>query len=59
MTDKSLLETLKREDIIPFIDEYYDRVGRPIDKRPNYREYSLAELKKCLYLFNITLVREK
>jgi len=50
---------LKREDIIPFITDYYDKIGRPIDQRPDYFRYSLLELKKCLWMFGIELVREE
>lgn len=53
------LDNLKREDIIPFITDYYDGIGRPVDKRPDYFTYSLLELKKCLYLFGIILTKEK
>jgi len=52
------LENLKREDIIPFITDYYDKIGRPVDARPDYFTYSLLELKKCLYLFKIVLTKE-
>ena len=55
-TDKSIWDKLKREDIIPFIEEYYKSIGRT--DPPNFKEYSLQELKKCLVLFNIHLVRE-
>lgn len=53
------LDNLKREDIIPFITDYYDRIERPIDARPDYFTYSLIELKKCLYVFGIVLSKEK
>lgn len=49
---------LKREDIIPFITDYYDRIGRPADQRPDYFRYTLLELRKCLWVFGIELVRE-
>jgi hypothetical protein len=52
------LDNLKREDIIPFITDYYDKIGRPVDARPDYFTYSLLELKKCLYLFKIVLTKE-
>jgi|TARA_R100000951_G_scaffold115293_1_gene122929 hypothetical protein len=52
-----LLSKLKKEDIYPFLDEYYKRVGR--EHPPQFRSYTLGELKKCLKIFNITLVREK
>jgi len=47
----------KKEEIIPFITEYYDSIGRPVDARPNYFAYSLLELKKVLRLFGIKLVK--
>jgi len=51
-------DNIKREDIIPFITDYYDKIGRPIDKRPDYFTYSLLELRKCLFLFNISITKE-
>jgi len=54
--DKELLSKLKKEDIYPFLDAYYLKIGRT--DTPNYRSYSLSELKKCLRVFNINLVRE-
>ena len=56
--DRELYDKLKREDIIPFLDKYYESIGRPEGERPNYKDYSLLELKKCLTLFKINLVRE-
>lgn len=56
-TEKDVWNNLKREDIIPFLDEYYKKLGR--EHTPNYQAYSLQELKKCLILFNICLVREE
>ena len=56
--DKSVFDKLKREDIIPFLDKYYESVGRGEDDRPDYRSYTLIELKKCLQLFGIQVVRE-
>jgi hypothetical protein len=55
--DKELFEKLKKEDIYPFLDEYYQRIGRT--NPPDFRSYSLGELKKCLRVFNISLVREQ
>lgn len=52
------MDDLKREEIIPFITAYYDEIGRPVDARPNYFAYSLLELKKCLTMFGIKLVRQ-
>jgi hypothetical protein len=52
------MEDFKREEIIPFITTYYDQIGRTVDQRPNYFAYSLLELRKCLYMFGISLVRE-
>tara|TARA_R110001632_G_scaffold154191_1_gene272271 strand:- start:9766 stop:9942 length:177 start_codon:yes stop_codon:yes gene_type:complete len=57
MTDKELLEKLKKEDIYPFLEKHYKDIGRTTP--PDYRSYSLGELKKCLILFNINLTREK
>lgn len=56
MTKKELLDKLKKEDIYPFLDEYYSKVGR--SDPPDFRSYSLAELKKCLTMFKIHLIRE-
>lgn len=56
-TDRALWDKLKREDCFPFIEEYYKSIGRT--DPPNYKEYSLQELKKCLMLFKIHLIREK
>ena len=50
---RELLDKLKREDLIRFLDEYYKGQGRT--HVPNYREYTLQELKKCLILFHIQL----
>ena len=44
---------LKREQLIAVLDEYYKSIGR--EKTPNYRSYSLLELTKCLFLFNLSL----
>lgn len=52
------MEELKRDDIIPFITDYYDKIERPLDKRPDYFNYSLLELKKCLRLFGIVLLKQ-
>jgi hypothetical protein len=56
MTKRELLDKLKKEDIYPFLDDYYRRIGRT--NPPNFRAYNLVELKKCLTLFKIELVRE-
>lgn len=56
MTKKELLDKLKKEDIYPFLDEYYSRIGRI--NPPDFRSYNLAELKKCLTMFGIVLIRE-
>jgi hypothetical protein len=48
---------LKKDDIYPFLDEYYKKIGRTIT--PEFRRYSLGELKKCLKIFDIVLTREK
>ncbi len=56
MTKRELLDKLKKEDIYPFLDAHYERIGR--SSPPDFRSYNLAELKKCLTLFGIELVRE-
>jgi hypothetical protein len=56
MTKRELLDKLKKEDIYPFLDAHYDRIGR--NNPPDFRSYNLAELKKCLTLFGIELIRE-
>lgn len=57
-SQRQLLERMKREDLIRILDEYYTGIGRPEDKRPQYREYALQELKKCIILFRIQLAEE-
>jgi len=47
---------IKKEDIYPFLDEHYKTIGRL--STPDYRSYSLKELKKCLVLFGINLTKE-
>lgn len=51
------MSKLKKEDIYPFLDAYYQKIGR--ENPPDFRRYSLSELKKCLRVFGIMLVREK
>jgi hypothetical protein len=53
--DKKL--ELKKEDIYPFLDEYYEKIGRK--EPPQFRNYTLHELKKCLYLHGINLQQEQ
>ena len=50
------INNLKRDDIIPFITEYYRSIGRT--EVPDFKNYSLADLKKCLYIYKIELTRE-
>jgi hypothetical protein len=54
--EKKSKNELKKEDIYPFLDVYYKSVGRL--QPPNYKNYSLQELKKCLILFNIKLTKD-
>lgn len=54
--DKELYDKLKKEDIYPFLEEYYQKIGR--NNPPDFRNYSLQELKKCLVMFGIVLTRE-
>jgi hypothetical protein len=56
-SEKEIWDKLKREDCFPFIEQYYQSIGRT--NPPNYKEYSLHELKKCLQLFNIHLAKEE
>ena len=56
MTDKDLIDHLKKEDIYPFLKSYYESIGRT--NPPDYHSYSLLELKKSLKLFHISLTRE-
>ena len=56
MTKKILLDMLKKEDIYPFLDDYYSKIHR--SNPPDFRSYNLSELKKCLTLFGIELIRE-
>ena len=56
MTKKELLDKLKKEDIFPFLEAYYSKIGRT--NPPNFRAYNLSELKKCLTMFKIHLERE-
>lgn len=55
-SQRQLLERMKREDLIRILDEYYKSIGR--SKCPQYREYALQELKKCIVLFGIQLAEE-
>ncbi len=56
MSEKLSSAPFKKEDIYPFLKAYYESIGR--NNPPNYRSYSLHELKKCLALFGIRLVRK-
>ena len=57
MSQKEMLNKLKKEDIYPFLDEYYIKIGR--NDPPPFRKYSLGDLKKCLTLYNIQLIQEE
>lgn len=50
---RELMDKLKREDFCRFLDEYYKSIGRTAV--PNYKEYTLQELKKCMMLYRIEL----
>ena len=54
--DNDLMDKLKKEDIYPFLDDYYAKIGRT--DPPAFRSYSLGGLKKCLKMFGIHLTRE-
>jgi hypothetical protein len=55
--DKEILDKIKKEEIYPILDDYYKSIGRT--HPPPFRHYSLSELKKCLVMFKISLLREK
>jgi hypothetical protein len=55
--DKEILDKIKKEEIYPILDDYYKSIGRT--HPPPFRNYSLSELKKCLVMFKISLLREK
>ena len=42
----------KRADFVRVLDEYYTKIGR--EKRPEYHNYSITELRKTLFLFGIS-----
>lgn len=42
---------LTKEDIYTVLEKYYKSIGRK--NPPQYRTYSLKELKRCLVLFNL------
>ena len=42
-TEKAVWEKLKREDCFPFLEAYYESIGR--SNPPSYKEYSLQELQ--------------
>jgi hypothetical protein len=46
---------MKRNDMIVLISKYYQSIGRV--KTPKYEDYSLGELRKCILLFNLNIVR--
>jgi len=43
---------LKRADLVKVLDEYYTSIGR--EKRPDYANYSISELRKSLFVFGIS-----
>ncbi len=46
------LSVLKKDDYIKILTKYYADIGR--EQPPKYKEYSLNDLKKCVYLFRLT-----
>jgi hypothetical protein len=42
---------LTKEDIYPILEKYYESIGRL--NPPQYKTYSLKELKRCLVLFKL------
>jgi len=57
MNQKEMRDKLKKEDIFKFLDDYYTSIGRK--DPPQFRTYSLGDLKKCLVLYNIQLIEEE
>ena len=47
---------LKKEDIYPVLEKYYASIGRK--NPPQYKNYSLKELKRCLVLFKLYLIEK-
>jgi hypothetical protein len=46
------LSVLKKDDFIKILTKYYAGIGRV--QTPKYQEYSLNDLKKCIYLFRLS-----
>ena len=46
------LNILKKDDLIKVLNQYYASIDRV--QTPKYQEYSLNDLKKCIYLFRLT-----
>ena len=46
---------IKREELLPIITAYYTSIGRA--DPPNMDAYSLNELRKCIVMFKINLIR--
>jgi hypothetical protein len=44
---------ITRKEYIEILDNYFKEIGR--DNPPPYKTYKLAELKKMLLLFNISV----
>ncbi len=44
---------ITREDVFPYLEKYYESIGRT--HPPQYKEYSLKELLRCIKLFNIKM----
>ena len=56
MVTQEDISKLKKEDIYPLLDAYYQSIGRT--NPPHFRTYTLEELKKCLSLFRITVTHQ-
>jgi hypothetical protein len=54
--DFEIYKKIKKPDCIKLLDDYYKSINRT--NPPNYKNYSLVELKLCLRLFNINLTIE-
>ena len=44
-------EWKRATDFVRVLEEYYTKIGR--EKRPEYHNYSITELRKTLFLFGI------
>ena len=48
---------ISKQEIIQVLTDYYREIGRT--DPPKYQKYNMKELKMCLRVFNISLIRVK